>query len=352
MKSDSRTIELVGPGHSDRFCDFLAETILVAHLRQDNDAKVAVEIMATRNKIFLGGEISSRAKINYKKLIYDAIKKVYGEKFWPNFSHVKIINNIKEQSQELHTIQEKKIVAGDQGVIYGYYSKHRYEIITFLYQFVDYLKEILWEEFSSQIANDWKLLFNEQSKELSISLCGIKLPVINQINNHFKILKSKPSITDFEKKLTKYLISINKNGEWLIGGPLSDTGMVGRKLMVETFGAGIPHGGGAFCGKDFSKVDKSGILIATELAKKISETENIPEVFVQLTYLIGDECPKLFASDLFNVKKIDLIKYQQIIKPLDQWINDSKVKSYDWADIALHGGVVAFFQKYYDNPNH
>ncbi|BDU67580.1 MAG: S-adenosylmethionine synthase [Candidatus Tyloplasma litorale] len=319
MEINNETIELVGYGHADRFSDYLGELILEKNLEQDPNAKVALEVLATGKTISLGGEITSDANIDYEELVYFAIEKIYGEKWWPNFrQNVKIYNHIVEQSIELKEIQneDQEIKAGDQGVIYGFYDKERFEKIKKLYKLMEKVRE------NFDIAPDWKLLYNE--KEISMSVCG-KV-------NHSSIKKF------IEKELNnkKTNVIINPKGEWLIAGPLGDTGVIGRKLMIDTFGAGIPHGGGAFCGKDLSKVDKTGILWATKIAKKYSIANKINTVIVELNFKIGDNHPKIFI----NNEEIEISKLNLINLSLDQFIKTENLINEKWSKHVIKGSSV------------
>ncbi len=318
----NKTIELVGYGHPDRFADYIAEKILTECLKQDKTSKVAIEVLATKDSISLGGELTTNAIINYEELVHNAIDIIYGEQWWPNYKDVKVYNHISKQSPELEQIQisDYKIVAGDQGVIYGYYNKERYSNIKWLYSIMDKVKS----EFN--IANDWKLLFNE--KELSMSVCGSV--------NHKEIKTYIETFID-----SSINVIINPKGTWLMPGPLADTGVVGRKLMIDTFGAGVPHGGGAFCGKDPSKVDKTGIIIASKLAKEISEANNIPEVIVELNYKIGDEIPKAFAHyDNSTIEVSDKINLS-----LNEFIDKYSLLNEEWSEYVIKGGVISYLEQ-------
>ncbi len=316
----SNAIELVGYGHADRFADYLAEKVLVENLKQDSQAKVACEVMVTRDKIFLGGEITSKAKVDYEKLVYDAIELVYGQKWWPNYQqNVIIINNIKKQSFELNLLQKEEIVAGDQGIIYGLYEPYRFLIIEELRKIISKLKRIF--DFSP----DWKLLLVDSN--FSISVCGLKKDNFLNLKNVFqKEFKENKDLLFIKN------IIINPAGEWLIGGPLSDTGLTGRKLMIDTFGAGIPHGGGAFCGKDFSKVDKSGIILASQYAKTYCDKHNLTKMNVELTYKIGDAIP-VVKYYLGGKWKEDHTIIEQ--KPISKWLTKMNFIQYDWAQFIL-----------------
>lgn len=320
---NNTTIELVGYGHPDRFADYIGELVLTENLKQDKNAKVALEVLATRNSISLGGEITTKANIDYEQLVYKAIEKVYGEKWWPNYKEVKIYNHIESQSPELSSYQKDEIVAGDQGVVYGLYDKPRFELIGKLYELMDKIKS----EFN--IAPDWKLLFDQESNELSMSVCG-KV-------DHLKVKKF------IEKNFNKASsVIVNPKGEWLIPGPLGDTGVIGRKLMIDTFGAGVPHGGGAFAGKDPSKVDKTGIIIASFMAKDSAKIKGVDRALVELNYKIGDKLPKAYVY-FDNLDKSEISDTVNLT--LDQYIKTYELLDEDWSEYVLNGGVISYINK-------
>ncbi len=325
MSRTNNCIELVGYGHPDRFSDYIGELVLERNLEQDKNAKVALEVLATRNSISLGGEITSNANIDYTELVYEAIEKVYGDKWWPNYREtVQVFNHIAKQSPELTTIQmeDGETVAGDQGVIYGYYNKKRFEAISYLYKLMKKIKN----EFD--IAPDWKLLYTPDSKELSMSVCGDV--------NHEHIKKYiEENHNDNEGIVKLEVVIINPKGKWLIPGPLADTGVVGRKLMIDTFGAGIPHGGGAFCGKDASKVDKTGTLWGTVIAKEFWEDKVIDEVVVELDFKMGDKYPRVFING--QEHKVEIT--------LNEFINKYNLKEEKWSEHVLNGGSVLSWMK-------
>ncbi len=311
----NQTIELVGHGHADRFSDYISEKILEEHLKQDKQAKVAIEILATRNSISLGGEVTSKADIDYNDIVYKAIEKTYGEKWWPNFKEVKVYNHIEEQSVELSVIQENEVLAGDQGVIYGFYDQERIDIIENLYSLMNEVVS------KFELSNDWKLLYTPNVKELSMSVCGDV--------DHSKVKEFIENKQEEYPEMFKTVI-VNPKGLWLIPGPLSDTGVVGRKLMIDTFGAGIPHGGGAFCGKDPSKVDKTGILWASHIARELYKKENKPMI-VELNFKIGDSRPTIYC----NGEKIE-----NDTTTLNEFVEKYNLKDVKWSDYVSKGSSV------------
>lgn len=343
MSITNQTIELVGFGHPDRFADYIGELILEKNYEQDKEAKVAIEVLATRNSISLGGELTSKANINYEELVYEAIETVYGERWWPKYKEsVKVFNHIVEQSTELTTIQNEKneIVAGDQGVIYGYYNPKRFATINYLYE----IMKVITDEFD--VAPDWKLLYDESVdgvKSLSMSVCG---DVDHESIKHriLEVIKEKDNNFCTE-------VIVNPKGKWLIPGPLADTGVVGRKLMIDTFGAGIPHGGGAFCGKDPSKVDKTGILwgsiIAKEYYNNITEQEwnrPVKEIIVEMSFKIGDSKPKVNISIVKDFQNDDRSKIERVNSSVNitlaEFIDKNNIKDIKWSEHVLKGSSV------------
>ncbi len=326
MSRNNNCIELVGYGHPDRFADYIGELVLEKNIEQDENAKVALEVLATRNSISLGGEITSKANIDYDELIYGAIEKIYGKKWWPNSrENVTVYNHIEIQSLELTEIQNEnqECVAGDQGVIYGYYNENRFKAISYLYKLMDKIKN------NFDIAPDWKLLYTPDNNELSMSVCG-------NVNHKWieEFIKNNHDDTKGIVKLN--VIIVNPKGLWLIPGPLSDTGVVGRKLMIDTFGAGIPHGGGAFCGKDISKVDKTGILWATTIAKEYWDSKVIDEVNVELNFKIGDKYPRVFING----------QEHSINESLNEFIIKHNLIKERWSEHVLKGSsVLSWLQK-------
>lgn len=329
-------IELVGHGHPDRFADYIGEKVLTENLIQDPKAKVALEVLATRNSISLGGEITSTASIDYEELVYDAIEEVYGEEWWPNFREIKVFNHIEEQSPELSEIQNSETLAGDQGVIFGYYNKERFTRIKGLYNLMERVVTVF------DLAPDWKLLWSE--KELSMSVCGrnvdhgaVEEYVLDQLRDNFS--KHKDSET-FLVGTEEFEVIVNPKGDWEIPGPLADTGVVGRKLMIDTFGAGIPHGGGAFCGKDPSKVDKTGILWGSEIAKNFAIDNNIEgPVLVELNFKIGDKTPIAVITTKEGVFE------QEVKETLQEFINRKNLLTENWVQHSKKGNVLSFLRE-------
>lgn len=319
---NKNVIELVGKGHPDRFADYIGEKLLTEYLKQDTKSKVAIEVLVTRDVILLGGEVTSKASLDLENLVKEATKEVYGDFLG---KELKFGNFIREQSPELNKLQKKEVVAGDQGVVYGVYSKERFNLIEKLYNFMFGVLAT-----NKSIWPDWKLLY--QDGELSFSVCGLKTTELSKL----------------KRKLERYLegeswvksIKVNPGGTWMIGGPLADTGVLGRKLMIDTFGSGYPHGGGAWSGKDVSKIDKTGVILATILAYQIhkhhldSLNKDIGEVIVELTYKIGDNKPKY---KIWNNDKIMNFDLDPLIPTLNEFIKKYNLNEIDYGKLVLKG---------------
>lgn len=335
INTDFLTIELVGYGHPDRFADLLSEKISQLILKNDQKAKTAVEVIITRNIIFLGGEISTifDYEKNIEKWANDLLFEVYGEYKKNIKKEFKIINNIKKQSPELNKIQKKKIVAGDQGVVFGYFNPKREFYIKKLYDLISVLRKKF-----PEIWPDWKLLFNINENKLSISFCGLK-------KEKFKNVKKE--ILKISKKLHLEIknVILNSGGEWMIGGPYSDTGLTGRKLMIDTFGAGIPHGGGAFCGKDFSKIDKTGIIYAYKYAKIFYENifnKEKEEILIQINFKLNDEKPDVILNNhIFRAGEKNSLNIE--FPTFNNFIKEEKLLEKDnFVEMVKKGGIIFY----------
>jgi len=312
-------IELVGIGHPDRWTDYLAQTLNTEYMWNDEWAKVALELTVTSKHIFIGGEVTSTYEPNFKEVVKRLAIEIYGEDYWKKWNP-EIINGLVEQSSELSDIQSKGIVAGDQGVIYGFWSEYRFSQIKGLYKLIDSLQE------KYGFSNDWKLIDDTHRQayhfgHLSISVSGLNTKQLEDM---------RESINK-----TRYAgMIINPKGEWLTYGPMADTGQTNRKLLATGFGAGVPHGGGGDNGKDVSKVDFTGILHASEIAKSISDI-TFEDVIVELSYKIGDE--KASAKAYTNNKMWDIS--DMIGLTVDRFIKVNDLRRVNWGHYSKMGGT-------------
>lgn len=273
-----KTAEFVSPKHPDKICDFIADSILDAYLKEDKESRTAIEVMGGHNLIIINGEVTSKGKIDIEKLV----KEIVG----PNY---KVIINIVLQSPEIAEGVDKG-GAGDQGIMKGYATSETPEFLPLEYV----LARNLCQKIFAVYPNDGKTQVTIEN--------GKVLTVVASFQNtkNEKLLKLTKKIV----KADKYII--NPAGEWTKGGFDADTGLSGRKLIIDNYGPEIPIGGGSFSGKDATKVDRSGAYMARYVAKNLVGNGYGKEVLVSVAYAIGMAEPLMIEA--INEKGKDLSK--------------------------------------------
>ena len=367
------TSESVSEGHPDKIADQISDAILDAFLALDENSKVACEVMVTTGQVIISGEVNSKAYVDIQKVVREQIKKIGYNKsiFKFDYESCGILTYINEQSADIakgvNSDDPKLQGAGDQGIMFGYATSETNECIPMT---LDLSHKILRElaiirkdgnqmtylrpDSKCQVTIQYNNL-NKPEKILSIVLSTQHdefdreeemLKVIKNDVKHILIKNIKKKNTEYFKLLSDDNIKyyINPTGKFVIGGPYADTGLTGRKIIVDTYGGKGAHGGGAFSGKDSSKVDRSAAYAARHLAKNIVSARIASECLIQISYAIGRSDPlslyvntygtsKLSISDqeISNIllKKIDLTPYG-IIKRL-------KLKSPIYTETAAYG---------------
>lgn len=350
--------ESVTEGHPDKLCDSISDSILDACLEQDPFAKVACETMAKSNLIVIAGEISTTAKINIDKIVRDRIKEVGydDESKGLDYKTCEIMIKLTQQSHDIsQSVHENKneedMGAGDQGIVFGYATNETKECFPFSHLMALRLSERLAEVRKNNtlpwLRPDGKtqvvvLYKNEGGAVVPIRIenilisaqhdPGIKNEEIRSALIENVIIPVIPK--EYLNDNTKYLI--NPSGLFVIGGPEADAGLTGRKTMVDAYGGWGAHGGGAFSGKDPSKVDRSGAYAARWIAKSLVFHKLCKRVLVQIAYSIGISDPLILNIDAlgtgingklnrdlfnivinnFNLKPGVIIKELQLKRPI------------------------------------
>lgn len=317
------TTESVSKGHPDKVADIISDLVLSEYLKLDKNSKVACETLVTTNKVVLAGEINSSAKINLEPKIRELITKLgydyEGSKF--NSKDVYITNLLHKQSNDIN-IGVKTGGAGDQGMMFGFATNEtEYYLPKQLCYTHELLKRLdknrssfLRPDAKSQITFEYK-----DDKPIHIDTILISQQNDGSISNDDLKNFIKKDIIDkilCDEKLYdgKTKILINPTGRFVIGGPNGDTGLTGRKIIVDTYGGFGYHGGGAFSGKDPSKVDRSGAYMARWLAKNIINKGYTDVCNVQLAYAIGVKEPvSIMVTDKNNKVVENAIKYCKTI---------------------------------------
>ena len=315
------TSESVTEGHPDKLCDSLSDAILDACLEQDADSRVACESVAKANMVLIAGEITTRAKINMEQIVRDRIKEVGydDEKKGLDYKTCDVILKVTQQSPDISQAVTKKeeedLGAGDQGHMFGYATEETPELFPFSHLMALRLSEKLTEVRKngtlSWLRPDGKTQITVEYKNVN----GYTVPL--RVQNILVSTQHDPDVTNEEikKSIIEHVITpivpkeylddntqyfINPSGLFVIGGPEADAGLTGRKIIVDTYGGWGAHGGGAFSGKDPSKVDRSGAYAARWIAKSLVANKLCKRVLVQISYSIGIADPLSVHIDTYG----------------------------------------------------
>ena len=330
MSAHLFTSESVTEGHPDKACDAFSDAILDNILSQDSEAHVACESLATKGLVVVSGEIRTTASIDVENVIRNTIKEIGYHKGNSGVDpdEVKILNKLHEQSPEIAQGVDSENIseqgAGDQGLMFGYACKETPELMPLPIQISHRLTEKL-----SVLRKDGTLPWLRPDGKSQVSVLyenGIpksvdKTVIATQHDDMLAKYGSEAKELEFVKnEVIKNVIKpvldsygydyrddfiVNGTGRFVYGGPEADTGLTGRKIIVDTYGGYAPHGGGAFSGKDSSKVDRSATYMARYIAKNIVAAELAEKCEVQLSYSIGVAEPTSLYVKSFNTGKVD-----------------------------------------------
>tara|TARA_Y100000591_G_scaffold331457_1_gene365459 strand:+ start:407 stop:1582 length:1176 start_codon:yes stop_codon:yes gene_type:complete len=325
------TSESVSEGHPDKICDCISDTILDAYLCEDKNSRVAVETLVTTNLVVISGEIKSSAKIsvnNIESLTRGVIRDA-GYDFGDfNYQNVKIMTHLHEQSPDIargvDAVGGNSEGAGDQGIMFGYACNETKELMPATLFYSHQILKILADKRKNNsiqgLLPDSKsqlTLFYENNRpkyidSIVVSSQHTEDTTQEYLNEQINLLCRDILPSEWYSKDTKLLV--NPTGNFVIGGPVGDTGLTGRKIIVDTYGGASPHGGGAFSGKDPTKVDRSAAYVARYLAKNIVHSGISEKCTIQLSYAIGISEPLSIFVDLHGNNKFETSKIEKFIK--------------------------------------
>jgi len=348
------TSESVTEGHPDKVCDAISDAILDNLLEHDNNSRVACETLATRELVVVSGEVNTTGFAEVEKIVKDTLNEIGYTKvaYGMDDESVTVISKLHQQSpdiaQGVDSDEDKEQGAGDQGLMFGYACKETPELMPLPIQLAHRLTEKLADERKNGnmawLGPDGKsqvTIEYEDGKPLAVKKVVIATQhddMLNEFGSEEKELDFvrnevinniiKPVLEDYDIAYDDAFI-VNGTGRFVMGGPEADTGLTGRKIIVDTYGGYAPHGGGAFSGKDPSKVDRSATYMARYIAKNVVAAELAERCEVQLSYSIGVAEPTSVSAKSFGtgvksdeelteiVKNVFPLKPAEIIAHLD-----------------------------------
>ena len=322
------TSESVTEGHPDKLCDYISDSILDSFLEKDENSRVACETVAGKGEIFITGEITSKAEVDIEKVVRQAIKEVGydNSEIDMDYRTCKIIISLSKQSPDIALGVDKSLEtkkgegiesegAGDQGLMFGFACDETKELmplpISLAHRLAKRLSEVRKQKIISYLRPDGKVQVTieyNDGKPVIVDTIVISTQHDSDVNLDVlkKDIKDKVIKEIVPKELldekTKYYI--NPTGRFVIGGPLGDSGLTGRKIIVDTYGGYARHGGGAFSGKDATKVDRSAAYMARFLAKNIVANGYAKKCEIQFAYSIGVAKPVSIYIDTFGTNTI------------------------------------------------
>ncbi|EEX75352.1 methionine adenosyltransferase [Leptotrichia hofstadii] len=323
------TSEFVSPGHPDKICDQISDSILDACLADDENSRVACETFATTGLVVVGGEITTKTYVDVQKIVRD---KIYEIGYRPGMgfdSDCGVLNTIHSQSPDI-SMGVDTGGAGDQGIMFGGAVNETEELMPLALVLsrgiIQKLTEITRNGTLAWARPDAKsqvtLAYDENGKLLNVDTVVLSVQhnedVTNeQIEKDLKELVIKPVLEKYNLNIENVRkFHINPTGRFVIGGPHGDSGLTGRKIIIDTYGGYFRHGGGAFSGKDPSKVDRSAAYAARWIAKNIVAAGFAAKCEVQLSYAIGVVEPVSIRVETFGTGTIEETRIEEAVAKL------------------------------------
>lgn len=314
--------ESVTEGHPDKVCDKISDAVLDAHLKADPESRVACETLVKTGAVVLAGEITSKANVDYQNVVRSALKEIgYDLSTGFDYDTIAVINMLSKQSPDISQgvtvgkgdFNKEEQGAGDQGLMFGYATNETPELMPLPILLAQKLTRRLTDVRKNVASHNVNWLRPDGKSQVAVvyendKVVGLENVVLaahhsddvttRELREELEHRVIRPVCGDLVTKDTKFYI--NATGRFVLGGPVADAGLTGRKIIVDTYGGKGRHGGGAFSGKDPSKVDRSAAYAARYIAKNIVAAGLADECEVQLAYCIGLAEPTSIRCDLKN----------------------------------------------------
>lgn len=325
------TSESVTEGHPDKICDQISDAILDELIRQDPASRVACETLVTTGLVFIAGEITSGGYCDFQSVVRKTVKEIgyTRAKYGFDYETCCVVSSIHEQSPDIAMGVDETITreqgAGDQGLMFGYACRETKELmpmpIMLAHKLVRRLSKVRREKILNYLRPDGK-------SQVTVEYEGDiprRIEAVVIAAQHDPIIKMNSLRGDIERMVVKHVlppemvdkktkIYINETGIFEHGGPFADTGVTGRKIIVDTYGGIGSHGGGCFSGKDPSKVDRSGSYMARYVAKNLVAAGIADKLEIQIAYAIGVAHPVSIMVDAFGTAKISEDRIKMLVR--------------------------------------
>lgn len=357
------TSESVTSGHPDKVCDYISDSVLDAALKEDTNSRVACETSISKDTLFIFGEVSTKAKLDYEKIAKNALRKIGYSTKGSGFDveNCKVIIGIQEQSSDIAQgvnssyDNDDTLGAGDQGIMFGYACDETKELmplpISLAHKLAMRLETVRRENILDYLMPDGKTQVTiEYENDVPKRIDTIVVSTQHKDTVDIKTLRNDiyeniilPTVpNNMLDENTK--IFINPTGRFVIGGPESDSGLTGRKIIVDTYGGYARHGGGAFSGKDPTKVDRSAAYMSRYVAKNIVKAGLAKKCEIQLSYAIGVSKPVSIYINTFETNTIEESKILNAVNSIFDFtpegiINTLNLRTPIYSELAHYGHI-------------